>query len=34
MLKQAVSHYHDLLKESNLAEESRAMLDEGLERPD
>jgi len=32
MLKQAVSHYHDLLKETNLAEESRAMLDEGLER--
>ena len=32
MLKQAVSHYHDLLKESNLAEESRVMLDEGLER--
>ncbi len=32
MLKQAVSHYHDLLKENNLAEASRAMLDEGLER--
>ncbi|MCM3869637.1 MAG: circularly permuted type 2 ATP-grasp protein [Pyrinomonadaceae bacterium] len=32
MLKQAVSHYHNLLKEGNLAEESRAMLDEGLER--
>jgi hypothetical protein len=32
MLKQAVSHYHNLLKESNLAEESRVMLDEGLER--
>jgi len=32
MLKQAVLHYHALLKESNLAEESRAMLDEGLER--
>ena len=32
MLKQAVSHYHDLLKEANLAEESRLMLDEGLER--
>ncbi len=32
MLKQAVSHYHDLLKETNLAEESRLMLDQGLER--
>jgi hypothetical protein len=32
MLKQAVSHYHSLLQESNLAEESRVMLDEGLER--
>jgi hypothetical protein len=32
MLKQAVSHYHNLLQESNLAEESRVMLDEGLER--
>ncbi|MBA2524570.1 MAG: hypothetical protein H0V18_02130 [Pyrinomonadaceae bacterium] len=32
MLKQAVSHYHDLLKEHKLAEESRVMLDEGLER--
>jgi hypothetical protein len=31
MLKQAVSHYHDLLNENNLAEASRAMLDEGLE---
>ncbi|MBA3569159.1 MAG: circularly permuted type 2 ATP-grasp protein [Pyrinomonadaceae bacterium] len=31
MLKQAVSHYHDLLKETKLAEESRVMLDEGLE---
>lgn len=32
MLKQAVSHYHDLLKESSLADGSRVMLDEGLER--
>lgn len=32
MLKQAVSHYHDLLQDENLAESSRAMLDEGLER--
>jgi hypothetical protein len=32
MLKQAVSHYHNLLKESNLAEDSRRMLDEGLEQ--
>ena len=32
MLKQAVSHYHDLLKETKLAEESRVMLDQGLER--
>ncbi|MGH9904473.1 MAG: hypothetical protein ACRD8U_02685 [Pyrinomonadaceae bacterium] len=32
MLKQAVSHYHDLLKDQSLAEESRVMLDEGLER--
>ncbi len=32
MLHQAVAHYHDLLKEDNLAEDSRAMLDEGLER--
>lgn len=32
MLKQAVSHYHDLLKETSLAEESRLMLDQGLER--
>jgi hypothetical protein len=32
MLKQAVSHYHDLLNEDNLAEASRTMLDEGLER--
>jgi hypothetical protein len=32
MLKQAVSHYHDLLGETRLAEESRLMLDEGLEQ--
>jgi uncharacterized circularly permuted ATP-grasp superfamily protein len=32
MLKQAVSHYHNLLQDENLAETSRAMLDEGLER--
>src|SRR6185503_6192788 len=32
MLKQAVSHYHNLLQDENLAESSRAMLDEGLER--
>jgi hypothetical protein len=31
MLKQAVSHYHDLLKETSLTEDSRVMLDEGLE---
>jgi len=28
----AVAHYHELLAKENLAEESRAMLDEGLER--
>jgi len=32
MLHQAVAHYHDLLAKDNLAEDSRAMLDEGLER--
>jgi hypothetical protein len=32
MLKQAVSHYHNLLQDENLAESSRVMLDEGLER--
>ena len=32
MLKQAVSHYHNLLKDEKLAESSRVMLDEGLER--
>jgi uncharacterized circularly permuted ATP-grasp superfamily protein len=32
MLQEAVSHYHDLLKDKSLAEQSRQMLDEGLER--
>ncbi len=32
MLDDAVAHYHELLTKENLAEESRAMLDEGLER--
>ena len=32
MLKQAVSHYHSLLEDQDLAEASRRMLDEGLER--
>lgn len=32
MLHEAVAHYHDLLKQDNLADASRAMLDEGLER--
>ncbi|MCU1264169.1 MAG: hypothetical protein JWM21_487 [Acidobacteria bacterium] len=32
MLNEAVSRYHDLLAEGNVAEESRAMLDNGLER--
>lgn len=32
MLKQAVSHYHNLLKDEKLAEISRVMLDEGLEQ--
>lgn len=32
MLHNAVSHYHELLTESELAESSRKMLDEGLER--
>jgi len=31
MLHDAVSHYHDLLTRDDLAESSRAMLDEGLE---
>src|SRR5688572_15947879 len=32
MLHDAVSRYHELLRDSDLAESSRAMLDEGLER--
>ena len=32
MLHDAVSHYHDLLTSNGMAESSRAMLDEGLER--
>ena len=32
MLHDAVAHYHELLTKDNLAEESRAILDEGLER--
>lgn len=32
MLHDAVSRYHELLKEGDLAESSRKMLDEGLER--
>jgi len=32
MLHDAVSRYHELLREDSLAESSRAMLDEGLER--
>lgn len=32
MLKQAVSHYHNLLQDPDLAEASRRMLDDGLER--
>jgi hypothetical protein len=32
MLPQAVSQYHELLSEDNLAEASRVMLDEGLEQ--
>ncbi len=32
MLNEAVSRYHDLLAEGNVAEESRAMLDDGLEQ--
>ncbi len=31
MIQDAVKHYHELLKDSTLAESSRAMLDEGLE---
>ena len=32
LLNEAVSRYHELLAEGNVAEESRAMLDDGLER--
>ncbi|HEX8140156.1 MAG TPA: hypothetical protein VF544_21515 [Pyrinomonadaceae bacterium] len=32
MLHNAVSHYHELLTEGDVAESSRSMLDEGLER--
>src|SRR6266566_2979590 len=32
MLKDAVTRYHELLRDGELAESSRAMLDEGLER--
>jgi hypothetical protein len=32
MLHEAVSHYHELLTKDELAESSRTMLDEGLER--
>jgi hypothetical protein len=32
MLHEAVSRYHELLNENDLAESSRAMLDQGLER--
>jgi hypothetical protein len=32
MLHTAVSHYHELLRDDGLAESSRVMLDEGLER--
>src|SRR5947209_3319040 len=32
MLQDAVSYYHELLTEREVAESSRAMLDEGLER--
>jgi hypothetical protein len=32
MLNEAVSRYHEILSEGNVAEESRAMLDDGLER--
>src|SRR5882762_795246 len=32
MLDNAVAHYHELLTKENLAEESRVILDEGLER--
>src|SRR5688572_30941027 len=32
MLHDAVSRYHELLRDQSLAESSRVMLDEGLER--
>ncbi len=32
MVHEAVSHYHELLRDDELAESSRRMLDEGLER--
>jgi hypothetical protein len=32
MLQDAVAHYHELLTKENLADESRTILDEGLER--
>lgn len=32
MLQEAVSRYHDLLRDNSLAESSRAMLDDGLEQ--
>ena len=32
MLQGAVAYYHELLRDSELAESSRAMLDDGLER--
>src|ERR1700682_11756 len=32
MLHEAVSRYHELLAGDNIAEESRALLDEGLDR--
>src|SRR5437868_9305222 len=32
MLNQAVAHYHELLNDHELTQDSRAMLDEGLER--
>jgi len=32
MLSEAVSHYHDLLSDRQLAEESLTLLDQGFER--
>ncbi len=32
MFPKAVAHYHELLKDAELAESSRKMLDEGLEK--